>query len=50
MINLEDYDEAYITLIDNPQKDVLELFKYILRFKNKIDHAIRENAYQYLKK
>lgn len=49
MIKLENYDEAYISFTDKPKIDVLDLYKYVLRFKNKMDHAIRENAYQYLK-
>jgi lipoteichoic acid synthase len=49
MIKDINYKDAYRVLSDDPKKDVVELYKYVLRFKNKLDHAIKENAYQYLK-
>lgn len=50
MLKLENYEDAYLILNNNPKIDVIDLYKYVLRFKTKIDHIIKENAYQYLKK
>lgn len=50
MINLENYEASYLKLTNDPLLDVIDIYEYVLKFKYKMDHAIKENAYQYLKK
>lgn len=50
MLNPENLEDAYLRLNNNPKIEAVDLYKYVLKFKTKLDHAIRENAYQYLKK
>lgn len=50
MIDLKKQDNrSYIKLNENPIIDPNELFNYVIRFKNKMDLALKENVYQYLK-
>lgn len=50
MVNKGNYTDAYIALTSNPKIELEKMFEYVKRFKNKMDHAIRENAYQHLKR